>query len=148
MTTKKNAGEIGLGRWPVGTHSSPHPSPLSPQPVALLKAGSEQALSGSRALNGSLWSAGSIWHHREQVFSGVGPPGESLTGTGLSLGTVSTSRASCPRGPGVQAKNDISTPAPKPPPSHWRETRGWLWLERHAISQTAYLRLSFSTHPS
>lgn len=32
--------------------------------------------------------------------------------------------------------------------SCWREMRGRLWLERHAISQTAYLRPSFSTHPS
>lgn len=30
--------------------------------------------------------------------------------------------------------------------SCWREMWGWLWLERHAISQSAYLRLLFSTH--
>lgn len=27
--------------------------------------------------------------------------------------------------------------------SCWREMWGWLWLERHAISQSAYLRLLF-----
>lgn len=68
-------------------------------------------------------------------------------GQSLSLDIVSTPRASCPRGPGVQVYKDIGIATPKASP-HWREMWGWLWLERHTISQPAYLRPSFPTHPS
>lgn len=82
--------------------------------------------------------------HSEQA---VQLPGDSLTGTEplprhrLQPQGIMSKRT---WGTGLKCHWSHSPQAS----SCWREMRGWLWLERHAISQTAYLRPSFSTHPS
>lgn len=123
------------------THSSPS-CHLPPRPLVFLKAGSEQAPSGARAF--FQWLPLACRPHSEQVFQ---LPGDSLIGTEpLPRHSLQPQgiMSKWTWGIGLKCHWSHSPQAS----SCWREMRGRLWLERHAISQTAYLRPSFSTHPS